>query len=45
MLDVFQIITLDMNNAEDCARKFRSNRQVGAIIFLGCLLGTWCKLV
>lgn len=38
-----QISTLDINNPEDCARKFASNRKVGFILFLGIVLGTYLK--
>uniref|UniRef100_A0A1B0CS37 4-hydroxybenzoate polyprenyltransferase, mitochondrial n=1 Tax=Lutzomyia longipalpis TaxID=7200 RepID=A0A1B0CS37_LUTLO len=35
-----QISTLNINNPQDCARKFISNHQVGFLLFLGILLGT-----
>ena len=38
-----QIYTLDINDGEDCAKKFLSNRWVGLILFLGCIGGTYCK--
>jgi len=38
-----QIRTLDINNREDCARKFVSNRWVGLGVFLGFLCGTVLK--
>lgn len=38
-----QIYTLDINNADDCAQKFLSNRWVGLILFLGCIGGTYLK--
>lgn len=38
-----QIYTLDIENSEDCAKKFLSNRWVGFILFLGCIGGTLCK--
>lgn len=38
-----QIYTLDINNREDCAKKFLSNRWVGLILFLGCFGGTLLK--
>ena len=38
-----QIYTLDINNGDDCAKKFLSNRWVGLILFLGCIGGTYCK--
>jgi len=40
---IHQILTLDINNTEDCAKKFRSNKIVGLILFLGCVLGTSIK--
>jgi 4-hydroxybenzoate polyprenyltransferase len=38
-----QISTLDINNSEDCAAKFVSNRRVGLVLFLGIVLGTYVK--
>jgi len=38
-----QISTLDIEDGEDCARKFLSNRWVGFYIFMGILLGTALK--
>ena len=38
-----QIATLDIDNKEDCAKKFVSNRRVGLILFVGCVLGTLYK--
>lgn len=38
-----QIISLDIHNPGDCAKKFFSNHQVGLILFLGILLGTLMK--
>ena len=38
-----QIVTLDINNAEDCAKKFVSNRRIGLVLFLGIVLGTYMK--
>jgi len=38
-----QIKTLNINDTEDCAKKFRSNRFVGLIIFLGLMMGTLAK--
>jgi len=35
-----QISTLNINNTEDCAKKFRSNKMVGFILFMGCVIGT-----
>ena len=40
---MYQIKTLDINNREDCARKFISNRWVGFTVFLGLVLGTLVK--
>jgi len=38
-----QIYTLDINDREDCAKKFVSNRWVGLILFLGCMAGSLNK--
>ena len=38
-----QISTLDIENAEDCAEKFVSNRRIGLVLFLGIVLGTYFK--
>lgn len=38
-----QIYSLNINDPSDCARKFISNHQVGLIIFLGIVLGTYLK--
>jgi len=38
-----QITTLDVNNQEDCARKFVSNRWVGFGVFGGIFLGSLVK--
>lgn len=38
-----QIGTLDINNRDDCARKFMSNRRVGLVIFLGIFAGSLVK--
>lgn len=35
---LWQIQTLDIHNPEDCARKFKSNRWVGFILFAGIFL-------
>ncbi|XP_044133474.1 4-hydroxybenzoate polyprenyltransferase, mitochondrial isoform X1 [Bufo gargarizans] len=40
---VYQIYTLDINNAEDCWKKFTSNRTVGFLLFLGIVLGNLWK--
>ena len=40
---MYQIRTLDINNREDCANKFTSNRWVGLTVFLGLNLGTLMK--
>lgn len=40
---IHQIATLDIDNREDCAKKFLSNRRVGFILFLGSIIGTLCK--
>jgi len=38
-----QVATLDIHNPEDCGEKFRSNRKVGLILFMGILGGTYLK--
>lgn len=38
-----QIRTVDLNNADDCARKFKSNTWLGAVMFLGIVAGTYMK--
>lgn len=38
-----QITSLKINDPGDCARKFISNHQVGLIIFLGIVMGTYLK--
>lgn len=40
---IHQIITLDIDDKEDCGKKFNSNRRVGLILFLGTVLGTLYK--
>jgi len=40
---MYQIKTLDINDREDCAKKFMSNRWVGLCLFLGISLGTLVK--
>ena len=37
------VSTLDINNPEDCAKKFLSNRRSGMVLFLGIVLGTYFK--
>lgn len=38
-----QIISLEINDPSDCARKFISNHQVGLIIFIGIVIGNYFK--
>ncbi|KAI5639359.1 ubiA prenyltransferase family domain-containing protein [Phthorimaea operculella] len=38
-----QIYTLNMDNPDDCAKKFKSNSMIGLIIFLGILGGGYNK--
>ena len=38
-----QIYSLDINNPDDCAKKFVSNRRIGMVLFLGIVLGTYFK--
>lgn len=40
---LFQLYTVDLDNADDCATKFRSNTGLGLIMFLGVVLGTLMK--
>ncbi|XP_064604542.1 4-hydroxybenzoate polyprenyltransferase, mitochondrial-like isoform X2 [Liolophura sinensis] len=39
----YQIYDVDLNNPDDCARKFRSNSWLGMILFLGAAFGTWLR--
>jgi len=36
---VWQVATLDIDAPKNCLARFKSNRDVGLIIFLGALLG------
>ena len=38
-----QVWTLDINDPDDCGEKFRSNRKVGLVLFLGVVAGTAIK--
>lgn len=38
-----QIWTLDINNAADCGEKFRANRHLGLLLFLGIVAGNLLK--
>jgi len=38
-----QIYTLDIEDREDCAKKFRSNRWVGLLLFLGIVSGNYVR--
>ncbi|XP_003740877.1 4-hydroxybenzoate polyprenyltransferase, mitochondrial [Galendromus occidentalis] len=38
-----QLYTLDTSNPEDCAKKFVSNKNVGLLIWGGCIAGTLLK--
>lgn len=38
-----QIYSLNINNPNDCAKKFISNHQVGLLLFVGIVLGTLLK--
>lgn len=40
---VLQLYTVDLNNPDDCASKFRSNTQLGFVMFLGIVLGNLLK--
>lgn len=35
----WQVMTLDIDNPDNCLARFKSNRDAGLIIFIGCLLG------
>ncbi|KAK7103030.1 hypothetical protein V1264_021162 [Littorina saxatilis] len=35
-----QLYTVDLNNADDCASKFRSNSKLGVVLFLSIVAGT-----
>ena len=37
---LLQLYTVDLNNADDCASKFRSNSQLGFFLFLSIVAGT-----
>lgn len=39
-----QIYSLNIDNPNDCARKFISNHQVGLLLFIGIVLGTLLKV-
>jgi len=38
----WQIRTVNLNNADDCGAKFRSNQHVGALVFGGVVCGMLC---
>ena len=38
-----QVWTLDINDPDDCGEKFRSNRKVGLVLFLGIVCGNLLK--
>lgn len=38
-----QLYTVDLNNPDDCASKFRSNTQLGFVMFMGIVLGNLLK--
>ncbi|XP_062596610.1 4-hydroxybenzoate polyprenyltransferase, mitochondrial-like isoform X2 [Saccostrea cucullata] len=38
-----QLYTVDLENPDDCAKKFRSNTQLGCVMFLGIVFGTLLK--
>ncbi|XP_045166286.1 4-hydroxybenzoate polyprenyltransferase, mitochondrial-like isoform X1 [Mercenaria mercenaria] len=38
-----QLYTVDLDNPDDCLKKFKSNTQLGAILFLGIVMGTLLK--
>jgi len=39
----FKILTVDLDNADDCAAKFRANSWLGFIMFTGVVMGTLLK--
>ena len=36
---IWQVVTLDIDDPDNCLARFKSNRDAGLIIFIGCLLG------
>ncbi|KAJ8301373.1 hypothetical protein KUTeg_020360 [Tegillarca granosa] len=38
-----QIYSVDLNNADDCAKKFRSNSWIGVVLFLSIIAGNLLK--
>ena len=38
--DCFQLYTVDLDDADDCASKFRSNSNLGFFLFLTIVAGT-----
>jgi 4-hydroxybenzoate polyprenyltransferase len=38
---LWQVKTLDIDNADNCLRVFRSNRETGTLIALAFLLASW----
>ncbi|CAG2245546.1 COQ2 [Mytilus edulis] len=43
MIGAYQLYTVDLNNADDCAAKFRSNTGLGFVMFIGIVTGTLMK--
>lgn len=41
---LLQIWSVDLDNADDCAAKFRSNTRLGFLLFLGVTMGTLMKM-
>ena len=40
----FQIYSVDLNDSEDCAKKFRSNKNLGLMFWFFIMAGTWLKI-
>ncbi|XP_052213724.1 4-hydroxybenzoate polyprenyltransferase, mitochondrial-like isoform X2 [Dreissena polymorpha] len=38
-----QLYTVDLDNPDDCMKKFKANTQLGAVMFVGIVLGTLLK--
>lgn len=43
MFFLFQLITVDLENPDDCMKKFKSNTVLGSVLFIGIVLGTLLK--
>jgi 4-hydroxybenzoate polyprenyltransferase len=36
---IWQVRTLDIDDPDNCLARFKSNRDAGLVMFIGCLLG------